>query len=298
MKYHQVAGVITSAFTLLASATVPDGCTHQDDWGNAVVQNDCSVPVYFVLDNQPATATIAPASQTSIPIYEKDADKGGMSIKLFKKKDTDIWSIPALTQFEITATTSQFWDVSNVNSDIGKGKNGNGEDCDGEPPFLWDGLRVTTEDGKDITCAKGENPCKNAYSLYNDDFATSASPLGSDITLTLCLGGSGTKKEESPKEEPTETAPAPEPKKDDNDDDNKKKTEDKPKVEEKVEVQAEADDDGETVIVTKVVKVQAPAATIMVDENGNPIEGNSKAKRHEHVHQHIHNKIHKRRHWT
>ena len=309
MRYHLVPLIASSAFTFLASATsnIPQGCTHQDGWGNAVVENKCSETVYFILDNEGDLASVAPGAETSIPIYEKDADKGGMSIKLFKDKATDIWSKPAITQFEITATDLQYFDISNVNSNIGNGKNGNGEDCDKEPPFMHDGLRIQTPDGKDITCKAGQNPCNQAYSLNKDDWATAATPLGNDITLTICPDGKssgGSKKGEGkPKKIEPEAPKQPgreeqKGKKDDKEElpkDSSEGKDDKKDTKEATHTQQNDDDDNdddtEVVWVTQVYTAKPHVETVFVNA-----DDHKKEKRQEHVHQHIHNKIHKRRH--
>ena len=305
MRYSLVPALTASVFTVLTSATfqLPTGCTHQDEWGQAIVQNHCSDPVYFILDNEPHTVSIAAGDEVSVPIYEKDADKGGMSIKLFKDKDTDIWSVPAITQFEITAAADQqYYDISNVNSNIGNGKNGNGEDCDKEPPFMNDGMKVIAA-GKETLCEAGQNPCNKAYSNNKDDWATTSTGLGNDITLTICPGGKSSGKQQGggddnkqqgktdkaekkaelkdvkqdkKQDPPTPTPPPTLPKNkedQDNDDD---------------------DEEVETVMVTKVVTGPAVSVTNFFDQNGKQIH-DQKEKRHEHVHQHVHNKIHRRR---
>ena len=300
MRYNLVPLVATTVFALAsANVQIPDGCTHDDSWGNAIVENQCSFDVYYVLDNVAGgKQTISGGSNIKVPIYEK-SDKGGMNIKLFKDPDTDLWSVPSLTQFELTATTQIFYDISNVNSDIGSGKNGNGEKCDKEPPFMQDGLKMS--DGKNsVSCAPGENPCKLAYSNWNDDYATTSTALSNDVTLTICPGGQSSSQKSSgdssssPSKPDTPAAPqeAKKPAKAADKAADTTKPAEKPKV--KVEEKVQKPDDqaeAEVVYVTQIVKAAAAQQTVYVHA-----AAEAKEKRQEHIHQHAHNKIHKRRH--
>ncbi|KAL9631460.1 MAG: hypothetical protein Q9164_005878 [Protoblastenia rupestris] len=195
MRYSLVALAAAPIFVFLASAdSIPPGSSHDDKWGNAIIENHCDDAAYYVYDNHPDRLTLAPSKTMSVPLYTKNADKGGGSIKLFNKKDLDLYSKPlqAVTQFEFTTTDLQYFDISNVNSNIGDGKNGNGEPCESFPPFMKGGMKLSAPGKDDISCEPGANPCKTVYSKYNDDFATIATPIGEDITLILCpKGGKG-----------------------------------------------------------------------------------------------------------
>ena len=307
MKYNLIALAVTPGLILLSAAdSVPDGCVHESKWGNAVVVNDCDDPAYYVFDNQPKTSTIAPSATLSVPMYTKEADGGGGNIKLFVNPNTDLYAKPAqpVTQFEFTPTDSlEYFDISNVNSNIGQGKNGNGEDCEGLPPFVKGGLKIEAPDVAPMSCEPGANPCKTAYSKNDDNFATSATKNGGDVKLTLCPkgGSSSDSKDDSGNDSqkdsnegsgassssalsstPTPTStPQPAPK--------------APKMEQKNEVPQSPSEDEDVVWVTHVV-------TTTVGEHhkrGLPTpeaEPEPKERRHEHIHQHVHNKVNKRRH--
>ncbi|KAL9124133.1 MAG: hypothetical protein Q9217_006512 [Psora testacea] len=191
MKYNLAALAATPIFLLVSADNIPSGSKHDPSWGNAVVENACDQPVYYVYDNHRDRSTIAPSATMSVPLYTKAADDGGGSIKLFTDKDADLYSEPlrALTQFEFAPTTQQYFDISNVNSNIGDGKNGNGKPCKELPPFMNSGMKLLAPGLKDVSCEPGVNPCKTVYSKYNDDFATAATDIGADIKLVLCPQG-------------------------------------------------------------------------------------------------------------
>lgn len=315
MRYHLVSLAAMPIFAILASAdSVPPGAVHQNQWGNQIIQNGCDMPVYYVFDNQPSTSTIAPSATMSVPIYTKTADGGGGSTKLFTEKNTDLYATPAqpVTQFEITPSDLQYFDISNVNSNIGEGMNGNGEPCEGFPPFMAGGMSASAKGVGSVSCAPGSNPCKSSYSKNDDNFATTASELGADITLVLCPSGGGTSSGGSgsgsgsgqssssqgqgqgqggssspPASTPPSSAPpsstTPTPT-------TTAQANHQPPVENKVAQDKQQDntDESDDNVVWVYETITAPVETITAAAGHQ--------KRHEHIHQHAHNKINKRRH--
>ena len=340
MKYSLVALAATPVFNLVSAGrqtdSVPHGTSHHSGWGKAIVENDCSDAAYYMYDNHPEKKSIAAGDSLEVPLYIKDSNQGGMNIKLFKDKDTDVWASPGqpMVQFEITCTTQCFYDMSNVNSDIGGGLNGNGEKCDGKSPWYKEGMKIkTTGQEDDIACSPGESPCKAAYSKWNDDWATTSTPLSNDITLVLCLDQSksdskseaqaqgqgqseehkkeeGQKGEQPKKEDPKEEQPPTEEPKEEKPEEPKKE---EPKEEKKKEDSHDSSKDNsesgpvvqqkneaenkdskpDPSVVWERVTVTADPKVVVVTETA---VANAKERRHNHVHQHVHNKINKRRH--
>ena len=294
MKRNLLAALAAApTFLLLVSAdSIPAGCYHDPKWGNAIVVNDCSNPAYYVYDNEVNFRTIAPTATLSVPLYTKIADGGGGNIKLVSDPKTDLWATPPqpMTQFEFTPTNQQcFFDVSNVNSNIGDGKNGNGEDCEGLPPFYNGGLKLQAPPNFSESCAAKQNPCPYFYAHNNDNSATHAAPLGADITLTLCpqggsssgdddATGSGSSSSSSSPNPPPSSPPAPT-------STQQSQTTSQPEM----PVVEEKDKEEEVVWVTAVVTTTVPA-------HKRELPTPQAEKRHEHIHQHVHNKFNKRRH--
>lgn len=309
MKYHYVLAAGPLVAGLVAGDGLPPGTHHDPSWGNAIVENKCSQPAYYIFDNQPTKGTIAPGGTMRVPLYTKVADGGGGSIKLFTDPNTDIYAAhhPALTQFEFTpTTTNQFCDISNVNSNIGNGFNGNGERCDTMPPFVQGGMRLSFP-GSNIVCCPGQNPCKTAYSAFDDDFATTASKVGDDITLTLCpnvnhnecpnAGASNPGQGSTPQQpqqpaqpqQPQQPAASPSPSP------VVKAQQHYAQVSPKPDAQPSSPPE-DVVWVTAVEYAQPEVVMVYKDSNGNDIPAPHKQKRQEHVHQHAHGKFNKRRH--
>ena len=317
MKYNLVALAATQVFIFLVSAdSIPQGTKHQDNWGNAVVVNECAHEAYYVYDNQPSRLTLSPSSTMSVPLYTKVADGGGGSIKLFADKNTDLYAKPAqpVTQFEFTPTDLQYFDISNVNSNIGGGVNGNGEPCLGFPPFMHGGMKLSAPGQSDVSCAPGDNPCKTAYSKNDDNFATTATKLGADIKLVLCPGGgsagdSGShgqgpappkapvpqassapeaKPSQAPQIPPTEQKMAQKPQ------DAPPPAPSSPPPQQHDQQQKQPVED--VVWVTQVVTAAPHMETVVVGADGKPLQAGNMQKRHEHIHQHAHNKFNQRRH--
>lgn len=339
MRYHPVALAAMPMFAILASAadSVPSGALHQDKWGNQIIQNHCDMPVYYVFDNQLSTSTIAPSATMSVPIYTKTADGGGGSTKLFTKKDTDLYAKPAqpVTQFEITPSDLQYFDISNVNSNIGDGMNGNGEPCEGYPPFMAGGMSAFAKGVDTVSCAPGSNPCKSSYSKNDDNFATTASEIGTDITLVLCPSGggsgssggsgsgssggsgsgssggsgsgtsggsgSGTSGEGNQSQggssspPPITTPSSTPPSSTPPTPTTTSQAVNKPAVEEKVAKNKENVDDSDSNDSDSNIVWVYETVTAPV-ETITAGASHQKEKRHEHIHQHVHNKINKRRH--
>ncbi|KAL9098285.1 MAG: hypothetical protein Q9163_006033 [Psora crenata] len=194
MKYNLVALAATPVLILASSDPVPPKSYHDPAWGNAIVENHCKETAYYVYDCHPERRSLEPSASMSVPIYLKIAENAGGSIKIFTDKDTDLFAVPRqpVTQFEITPNSTQgmqFVDVSNVNTNLGNGMDGNGNPCDGFPPFMEGGLKIAAPGRDDIVCPPGVNPCTSVYSKYDDDWATFATGLGEDVKLVLCPDG-------------------------------------------------------------------------------------------------------------
>ena len=328
MRANLVALAATLVFPLLASAgstrkiTLPSGLTHKPGWGNAIVKNLCDAKVGFMLDNHAEDQQpIEKSDSIIVPLYLKE-NNGGGSIKLYTDFNNSAWrsteeqlSKP-LTQLEFTPGDKETWyDGSNVNSDIGDGRNGNGEKFAGLPPFLEQGLKLESN-GVTIPCKK--NDCDYFYSKNHDDKATLNTPVGKDITLTLCSNGQGSS-DESHEDSHTDsggssssdqgghsTPPSPSsttlPKSTPSSTHSAQPTQHHdtpPEVEEKVKEPATTTTSNpapqnNAEVVTKTETVEASVVTTHVVITATAPAQNE--KRHEHIHQHVHNKINKRRH--
>ena len=122
-------------------------------WGNAVIKNECSFPVYmWAVDAQRNSPNIIQAKDSYSETYQVPS-AGGVSLKLSTTN-----SDTAVTQFEYTLnlTDSKIWyDGSHV-------------DCDGSTcPFYAYGLDLSTSD---TTCPTRDCPinqvCTGFYNVY------------------------------------------------------------------------------------------------------------------------------------
>lgn len=108
--------------------------------------------------------------------------QGGVSLKLSNK--TQLGAAAGITQFEYTLTDWIWYDISNVDCQT--------TDC----PFQPYGLYMESGKGcPTATCHAGDLTCKEAYTLYNDDWATKACTTDQDITLHLCSESAPEKRE-------------------------------------------------------------------------------------------------------
>jgi len=143
--------------------------------GTANVVNNCGMPVYYASVAQSAHASMAelPSSGYSESYTLPDV---GVSIKLAPNESGSV------TQFEFT------WADGNINYDISN-INGN--------PFMAGGMELTPSmqgasgypSCQTVSCPAGAETCTEAYN-QPDDVRTMVCPEDSDLTMTLCPGGS------------------------------------------------------------------------------------------------------------
>jgi len=143
--------------------------------GSAHVVNNCGIPVYFASVAQSVGASMQqlPSSGYSEGYSEPNV---GVSIKLAPN------SSGSVTQFEFT------WAAGNINYDISN-INGN--------PFAAGGMELTPSMAgasgypscQAVSCPAGQSSCSAAYN-QPDDVRTMVCPEDSDLTMTLCPGGS------------------------------------------------------------------------------------------------------------
>ena len=148
--------------------------------GTATVVNNCGFPIYYASVGQSYSADM---SQLQGSYSEQYSQEGvGISIKL-SPNDT---SSGAVSQFEFT------WAAGKINYDL---SNINGY------PFSAGGMSISPSMQNDpnnptcvpITCPAGETVCTAAYNAP-DDTRTMVCDQDSDLTLTMCPGGSGWKR--------------------------------------------------------------------------------------------------------
>jgi hypothetical protein len=143
--------------------------------GTAHVVNNCGMPVYFASVAQSVHASMEqlPSSGYSEAYTLPNV---GVSIKLSPNASGSV------TQFEFT------WAAGNINYDISN-INGN--------PFAAGGMELTPSMAgasgfptcETISCPAGAETCSAAYN-QPDDVRTMVCPEDSDLTMTLCPGGS------------------------------------------------------------------------------------------------------------
>lgn len=165
MFYPTVAAA--AAFLSLAPTVMAAGSAH--------VVNNCGMPVYFASVAQSVAASMEqlPSSGYS---ESYSLPNVGVSIKLSPN------ATGAVTQFEFT------WANGNVNYDISN-INGN--------PFSAQGMSLTPSMAgtsgfpscQVVNCPAGQSSCSAAYNAP-DDVRTMVCPEDSDLTFTLCPGGS------------------------------------------------------------------------------------------------------------
>ncbi|MCJ1231713.1 hypothetical protein MMC12_008392 [Toensbergia leucococca] len=93
-----------------------------------------------------------------------------------------------ITQFEYTynpyIAPGLFYDVSNVN---GYNAHGDSDSAETSWPFQMDGLVLnSSSECKNVTCSPGVQICSEAYTWWNDNWATHGCGNNLDIILTLC----------------------------------------------------------------------------------------------------------------
>ncbi|PGH12368.1 hypothetical protein AJ79_04316 [Helicocarpus griseus UAMH5409] len=143
--------------------------------GKAKIENKCPDTLYMwpiAHTGSVEKISIAPGDSYEEEMRTND-NGGGISLKL-GKSETD----EKVSQFEYTLSPDGdkvFYDLSNI---------------DGYP-FADDGVTITPSDGSCpvVTCPAGEELCKDAYNVWNDDHATKGCPSSTDLTMTVCTGG-------------------------------------------------------------------------------------------------------------
>lgn len=143
--------------------------------GSAYVVNNCGMPVYFASVAQSAAASMEPLPSSG---YSEaySLPNVGVSIKLSPNATGEV------TQFEFT------WSSGSINYDISN-INGN--------PFSAQGMSLTPSMAgasgypscQTVSCPAGQSTCSAAYN-QPDDVKTMVCPEDSDLTFTLCPGGS------------------------------------------------------------------------------------------------------------
>lgn len=160
---------LTGAAVLLA--LIPSALTA----GTAHVVNNCGFPVYFA-----SVAQSAHASMSKLPSsgYSEaySLPNVGVSIKLAPNVTGPV------TQFEFTWADGKIhYDISNIDGN----------------PFVVGGMALTPSMSGDasnptcqtVSCPAGQSVCSEAYN-NPDDVRTMVCNEGSDLTMTLCPGGS------------------------------------------------------------------------------------------------------------
>lgn len=143
--------------------------------GSAHVVNNCGMPVYFASVAQSVHANMQqlPSSGYS---ESYSLPNVGVSIKLAPNSTGEV------TQFEYTwADGDIHYDISNINGN----------------PFAAGGMELTPSMAgasgyptcQTVSCPAGATTCEQAYNLP-DDVRTMVCPEDSDLTMTLCPGGS------------------------------------------------------------------------------------------------------------
>lgn len=313
-----------------AAIAVPFLVASVSAWGNSVIKNSCGSPVYYWEDQgvaYPPMETIQPGASFTKQLYQTKKDNGaGPSIKIAAARADG--SMPeetdALTQFEYTVDAPNFrgrtsCDISNV-------------DGKGDPPFVAGGVSVSSPQDPSLsrTCPAGQNPCKQGYTQFNDDWATVVTDMGNDIVMELCGpspgtkipggGNGGDKNNKGDKggnnkggDKGGNNSPSPIPSPSSSDSAPPPPTSTSaavaasssaapapsqppvPVVKEKLaNAPSPPQQDGSTQVVW--VTEYAPAETVIVHVNGKREEAPEKRQEHIHNHAHAHNKINKRRH--
>lgn len=294
--------------------------TYVSAYGNSVIKNSCSSPVYFWEDKGiagPPLQTITPGNSFTKELYQTGKANGaGPSFKLARARDDG--SMPELmvdpiTQFEYTVNApswpgSTSFDISNVNG-AGYGD----PSIPSKPPFIPGGVGISSpqDSAASRTCPAQQNPCTQGYTGTNDNWAVVQTDMGNDIVMEICgpkpgasLGGgsgnsggnsgSSSSPASSPASSsaasppPSSSAPAssaPPPV--------QEKMAEKPKP--KVTPASSAPPPPDSTQVVWVTEY-APAETVVVHVNAKRDEVKEKREEHLHNHAHAHNKINKRRH--
>lgn len=175
----QFKNILTGAAVLLASASTVHAA------GTAHVINNCGFPVYYASVGQSYHADMQLLQGSYSEAYSQPGV--GISIKLAPNSS----STGAVSQFEFTWANGKIaYDLSNI---------------DGYP-FSAGGMQVVPSKLNDasnptctiVDCPAGQAYCDAAYNLP-DDVRTMVCDENTDLTLTLCPGGSQKRSIEVPK---------------------------------------------------------------------------------------------------
>ncbi|KAI9830544.1 MAG: hypothetical protein M1819_005502 [Sarea resinae] len=161
----------------IAVATALAAFTSVVSAGTATVQNNCGYDVYVwsVADQADAPMTTLNSGNPSYSeAFRTNGNGGGISIKLSTQNDQS-----TVTQFEYTLSSDEsnvYYDLSNINGN----------------PFEQGGTSLTPSDSSctSVSCAAGVSDCTGAYNQPDDNWATQGCSSSTDLTLTLCPGGS------------------------------------------------------------------------------------------------------------
>lgn len=144
--------------------------------GTATVINNCGFPIYYASVGQSQHAGMQELQGSYSESYSKPGV--GVSIKLSPSMNGPV------SQFEYTwADGKVYYDLSNIDgspfADAGMTL---------VPSMMGDSSNPTCQE---VDCPAGEAVCHAAYN-QPDDVRTTVCNENSDLTLTMCPGGSGT----------------------------------------------------------------------------------------------------------
>ena len=144
--------------------------------GTAHVINNCGFPVYYASVGQSQHAGMQELQGSYSESYNQPGV--GVSIKLSPSLNGPV------SQFEFTwADGKVYYDLSNIDgspfADAGMTL---------VPSMMGDGSNPTCQE---VSCPAGQGTCSAAYN-NPDDVRTTVCSDQSDLTLTMCPGGSGT----------------------------------------------------------------------------------------------------------
>ena len=169
-----------SAFSSLGNAAV------------AAVHNNCGAPMYLWSVGDVMSERVEIPNKMTIynETYRARSNLGGISIKI---SGSDTLSSNQ-TQFEYTIASSNVWyDISNVDGNALSNVDYVLEPSDPDCPV--------------VHCAAQDMKCKEVYNKPDDDHATHACDINSDLTFTLCPEKPGIENPSSGGDSATTSAP-------------------------------------------------------------------------------------------
>ncbi|KAF2835983.1 hypothetical protein M501DRAFT_277294 [Patellaria atrata CBS 101060] len=167
--------VITIAAALFAA--IPFASAGNPSGGRAIVINQCDFDVYlWSIDADRVSSKPTTCITKSGGTYEERyrvPSTGGVSMKLAKADH--LGPDVHITQFEYTLAGNIWYDISNV-------------DCTTVAcPFQSYGMTMRAGSGCPVVrCHAGDMTCREAYTEWNDDWASKACDATSDVVMTLC----------------------------------------------------------------------------------------------------------------